>query len=138
MRIVLDTNVLISALIKKGRPRELLLALVVKSSDHDIILRDILEEFTRVAADPKIQAYVSRGDVERFLRDIVAVAKIVRARSKIKAVKEDPADDIILGTCYDGKASHLVSGDSHLLKLGRFRRTRIVSVDEMLAILKEE
>lgn len=51
-------------------------------------------------------------------------------------MREDLDDDMILRVAYDGKAAYIVSGDKHLLSLGEFRRTRIVTVDEMIRILK--
>ena len=43
-----------------------------------------------------------------------------------------------LTTAFDGKADYIVSGDKHLLSLGAFRGIRILNVDEMLTLLKEE
>ena len=134
MRIVLDTNVLVSELIKKGKPRTLLFAIIRR---HELILsKEVLEEFAETVAEPKLRKYVSEQDVARFLRDIANAAKIVRVRSNFKVVEEDPDDDVVLRTCHDGKARYVVSGDRHLLALRKFGRIRIVSVNEMLKILK--
>ncbi len=59
-------------------------------------------------------------------------------KSKFKAVKEDPDDDTIIRAAYDSKSNYIVSGDKHLLSLGEYRGIRIVNVDEMLRLLKEE
>lgn len=134
MKIVLDTNVLMSALIKKGKPRTVLLATIRR---HNLILsRKILEEFAETTTDPKIQKYAGEQDIARFLRDIANAAKIVKVKSKLKVVKQDPDDDVILATAYDGNADYIVSGDKHLLKLKEFRGIKIVSVSEMLDLLK--
>lgn len=135
MKIVLDTNVLVSALIKEGKPRTLVFEIIRRK--HKItISREVLDEFAEVAAEPEMRKYVSEQDISRFLRDIGSVSEIVGIKSKFRVIKEDPADDIILRTCYDGKARYIVSGDKHLLKLKRFRRTKIVTVDEMLKFLR--
>jgi len=136
MKVVLDTNVLVSALIKAGKPRELLFK-IAEGKVQLILSRCILEEFIEVADDPRIRRYVDQDDIIAFTRVMESVAKIVRVRSKFKIVKEDPDEDIILRTAYDGKANYAVSGDSHLLSLGEFRGIRIVTVDEMLMLLKE-
>ena len=134
MKIVLDTNVLLSALIKKGKPRTVLSAII---RQHNLILsRKILEEFTETVTDPKIGKYAGERDIARFLRDIANAAKIIRVKSKFKVVKQDPDDDVILATAYDGNADYIVSGDKHLLKLKEFRGIKIVSVREMLDLLK--
>lgn len=132
--IFLDTNVLLSALIKKGKPRTLLLEII--RGKHELILsKEILEEFAKNASHPKIRRYVDEQDVARFLRDIGTAAKIVTIKSKFNVVQEDPSDDIILRTSYDGKANYIVSGDKHLLALGKYGRIKIVGINEMLRIL---
>lgn len=134
MKIVLDTNVLISALIKQGKPRQLL-SKIVKGKHQLITSEEILEELATIANEPRIQRYADQQDIADFLRNIVTVSQIVKVRSKFETVKEDPDDDIVLRTAYDAKASHIVSGDRHLLALKRFRGIRIIAVDEMQRIL---
>ncbi len=53
-------------------------------------------------------------------------------------VTEDPDDDIVLSTAYKGRADYIISGDRHLLKLREFKRIKIVTVEEMLEILRHE
>lgn len=134
MKIVLDTNVIISALIKEGKPRDLLFEIL---QNHELVIsKEILEEVATVANEPRIRKYVNQEDIVNFLRDLASSALIVKIKSRFKAVKEDPDDDTILRTAVDGKSRLVVSGDSHILDLKRFRRIRIVSVVEMLQILK--
>lgn len=73
--------------------------------------------------------------VKPFLSIISRKAMVVTIRRSFKAVHEDPDDDVVLSTAYEGKASHVVSGDRHLLNMGRFRGIRIVTVNEMLELL---
>ncbi len=134
MKIVLDTNVLVSALIKEGGPRQLLFK-IVKSRHQLIASKEILEELVIIADEPRIRRYVSDEDVADFLRDIATASKIVEVKSRFEVIKEDSDDDAIINTAFDGKASYIVSGDRHLLDLKRFRRARIVSVEEMLRII---
>ncbi len=137
MKITLDTNVLISALIKEGKSRTLLFE--VKRRKNELILsKEILAEFIEISRDPKIQRYVNEEDAAMFLRDLASMARIVQIKSEFKVVLEDPDDDIILRTAHDGKAMYLVSGDKHLLKLKRFRKIRMVTVHSMLQVLRRE
>lgn len=137
MRIVLDINVLISALIKKGRARELLITII--RNGHDIVIsKEMLEEFLRVTNDPVIRRYVGDRDISRFVRDIGSVAKVVKIRVRVRAVKKrDPSDDIILGTSYNGRARFVVSGDRDL-GIGGYRRANIITVDEIRGTLEED
>ncbi|MEM2139542.1 putative toxin-antitoxin system toxin component, PIN family [Nitrososphaera sp.] len=67
MKIVLDTNVLISALIKEGKPRNLLFEIL---RNHELVIsREILEEVVIIANEPKIQKYVEQENIADFLRD---------------------------------------------------------------------
>ena len=134
MKVVLDTNVLISALIKAGKPRELFFRLAEEKML--ILSRQILEEFLEVAEDPRVKKYVKEQETAAFLNSLRDATKIVEVKSKFRAVKEDPDDDVFVNTAYDGKADYIVSGDKHLLSLGEFRGTKIVTVDEMLKLLK--
>lgn len=136
MKVVLDTNVLVSALIKAGKSRELLFKIAEKE-DRLVLSRSIVEEFLEVTEDPRIRRYVNEGDIIAFLRAVGSIAKIVRVRSRFKVVKDDPDDDVILRTAYDCRANYIVSGDKHLLSLGEFRGIKIVTVSEMLKLLKE-
>ncbi len=136
MRIVLDTNVLVSALIKSGRPRELIFEIVRKKVQM-ITSEKILEEFIEVTEDPNIRRYVSDGDVIEFLRVIGDVAHVIKVKSKFNVIKEDPDDDIVLRTAHDGRAEYIVSGDKHLLSLKKFRGTKIVTVRQMLNLLRK-
>ncbi len=134
MKIVLDTNVLISALIKEGKPRDLLFEILL---NHALVIsKEILEDVATVANEPRIHKYVDQEDIVDFLRVLARSASIVKIKSRFKAVKEDPDDDIILRTAIDGRARLVVSGDNHLLDMERFRGIRIVTVTEMLQTLK--
>ena len=52
-----------------------------------------------------------------------------------KEVAKDPDDDVVLNTAYAGKADYIVTGDKHLLILNNFKKTKIVTVNQMLDIL---
>jgi uncharacterized protein len=135
MKVVVDTNVLVSALIKAGKPRDLFKKLA--ENKQLILSKDILEEFLDVVEIPKIARYTNKQDVNVFLSVIGGNARIVQVKSKFKAVTEDPDDDIILRTAYDGKADYVVSGDRHLLELKEFKNIKILTIDEMLSILNK-
>jgi putative PIN family toxin of toxin-antitoxin system len=137
MKIVFDTNVLISALITTGKPKELFNK-AAQGQIKLIISKSILKEFSQVAENPRIRKYANEEDVIGFVRVINRVAKIVNVTSQFKAVKEDPDDDIVVRTAFDGKANYIVTGDKHLLSLGTFRGIKILTADEMLTLLKEE
>jgi putative PIN family toxin of toxin-antitoxin system len=135
-KVVLDTNVLISSLIKSGKPRTLVFELLDREVQL-ILSKNILDEFIEATEDHEIKKYVNEEDITLFLKFLNIVGKIIKVKSRFKAVNQDPKDDIVLRTAYDGKADYIVSGDNHLLSLGEFRGIKIVKVDDMLKLLRE-
>ncbi len=130
-RVVLDTNVVVSGFYG-GRPREVmdlwragrvLLCLSVP----------ILQEYTEVL-DRFGQFARDASDLLRRLRDLEH-ALLVLLTEAVHAVPSDPDDDIFLACAVAAQADLIVSGDRHLLDLGRFRGIRIVTPAEALEIL---
>ncbi len=138
MRITFDTNVLVSAFIsKRGHPAAIL-DMALTLPDIELVLSDpILDEFTDVLSRPEVlkRFDYSRDDIEKFVKAIQDTSTIVRPTSSSKIVNEDPDDDIVINTAYDGKSEYIVTGDHHLQELGKFRRVRIVSPKAMLDII---
>lgn len=132
LRVALDTNVLVSALISDGKSRELLKMGIVKQ--YAIVISDlILKELALVLSRPKFKT--SQDEVQRVIVALMRTAEVVNVTSKLKAVKEDPKDDMIVDTAYDGNANMIVTGDSHLLALNEYREIKIVTVEKMMAYL---
>lgn len=132
VRVVIDTNVLVSALIYDGKPRKLVLELLEK---HAVIVsREMLAELADVAGRDKFS--VTDVQVERFLLSLVKMARIVPDNIPFKIVLEDPDDDVVLNSAYAGKADYVVTGDIHLLALKQFKKTKIVTVSQMLDALR--
>ncbi len=132
MRLVLDTNVLISALIRDGKPRSLLKTILSKG--HIIVLSEpIIEEFSRVVADKQIRRYVGAAEITGFLKTLVRSGEFVRLKSRFSVLRS--TDDNMLRTANDAKVDLIATGDKHLLKLGSFRGIRIVTVSEALSYL---
>jgi len=135
VEVVLDVNILVSSLIGKGKPRELWLKAV--SGEFQLVLsRRIVEEFVQVISRPKFQRHLGERDVLDFLEALSTRAKIVRTRSRLRIIREDPEDNSILAATYDGRADYIVSGDRHLLGLREFEGIRIVTVERILELLQ--
>ena len=133
-RVVLDTNVLVSALIDDGKPRKLVLELLDK---YTVILsRQMLAELADVVSRNKFS--VKSGQVDRFLSSLVRMSQLVSDVARFKVVLEDPDDDVVLNTAYTGRAEFIVTGDRHLLELDKFKKTKIVTVNQMLEILMQK
>jgi putative PIN family toxin of toxin-antitoxin system len=134
-RIVLDTNIFISAIIKSGKPRKILKKGI--GGNYSLVISgEILQEIIGVLRRPKFN--MAEADVRKIMFGIIESSETISIRSKFKVVKNDPDDDIVVNTAYDGNADYIVSGDSDLLKLKNFKGIRIVTVDEILIILEKD
>jgi putative PIN family toxin of toxin-antitoxin system len=128
----MDTNVLISAFVGHGKPRRLVFVLLER---HQVVASpQMLAELIDVLSREKF-AETDKQQAKSFLSILARKVFVVTAKRSFKAVPEDTDDDVVLNTAYEGKASHIISGDRHLLKLGNFRGIRIVTVNEMLELL---
>lgn len=119
IRAVFDTNVLVSNMIKRGKPRDLWNA-VLDGKIRLVVSEEILEELISMASRPKIAKYVDKSVTDSFLQVLLQKAELVKAVEGISVVK-DPDDNMILEAAVAGGARYIVSGDNHLLKLGSFR-----------------
>jgi len=134
VRVVIDTNVLVSALIDDGKPRRLVVELLDK---HTVILsRQMLAELADVLSRDKFS--VTSSQVDRFVLSLVRMSKIVPDNSRFKVILEDPDDNKVLNTAFSGRADFIVTGDHHLLVLSQFKKTKIVNVNQMQNILIEK
>ncbi len=133
MRVVVDTNVLVSALIGHGKPRRLVAELLER---HQVVSsRQMLAELVDVLSGDKFKQ-VGKTLVSSFLTIISSRVVLVTVKQSFKTVAEDPDDDVVLSKAREGKATYVVSGDAHLLSLKKFGGIRIVTVSEMLQLIK--
>ncbi|MCJ7578071.1 MAG: putative toxin-antitoxin system toxin component, PIN family [candidate division Zixibacteria bacterium] len=139
LKAVLDTNLFISALLTaKGNPAKILNRWKAGSFDLVISL-PILKEIKRVILYPKIRKRLNWTDVEinEFLLGLAQFGFMVSGESKIDVIKDDPTDNKYLACALEGNADYIVTGDQHLLKVGEYRGTKIISPKEFLEILKK-
>jgi len=96
---------------------------------------DMLQELVEVLSREKFQ--LTNALVNRYVSIYAGNTEIVSLNVKVRAVAEDPDDDIVLGTATNGNADYLITGDRHLLALKEFRGTKIVTVDRALKIVSQ-
>jgi len=124
LRVVLDTNVLISAILFGGKPRQIL-EKAIRREIRLCISEPILDEFRGVLRRSKFD--YSPKMIQAILTELTGVADFVNPSRTIDAVPEDPADNRILECAVEAEANYIVTGDSHLLKLSRYRNIEIVN-----------
>lgn len=128
-KIVLDTNVFISALGWKGNSRIIFNKIINKEYELLISNKQLLE-IKRVLDYPKFK-FTTQQKV-RFLKILYEIARIIKTKIKIDIIKEDPSDNILLEAAIEGKTDFIITGDKHLLKLKTFKDTIIITPKEFL------
>jgi uncharacterized protein len=135
MRVVLDINILISALIAPaGNPAAIYTAwengkfTLLTCPEH-------LEELRATLQKPKIAELIKPHRAGRLVNQIKRLAENIEALPKVER-SSDPGDDYLLALGEAGQADYLVTGDqSGLLALERHRGTRIISAKDFRALL---
>jgi len=131
-RVVLDTNVLISALLQpKGPPRAAIDA--VRAAGGVLVFSEpTFDELRTRLERPKFDRYVSREGRALFLVQLDAVSERVSITGARMGCR-DPDDDKLLETAMMGEAGCLVTGDRDLLVMSPFREIPILSPADFLA-----
>lgn len=135
MRVVLDTNQHISAIIRpNGHPAQIVKLWRVGLIEL-AISPFILEEFETVVRRPRIQQKynLSDADIAEYLEVLKTFAVIVRGTITVNAVPDDPDDDVIIACAIEAEADMIISGDQHLLSLGSYQGVTIVKAVEFLS-----
>jgi putative PIN family toxin of toxin-antitoxin system len=118
MKVVLDINVLISALLWHGPPHDLL-KLIEKGAFTLCVTSDMLTDLMQVLARPKFFDRIEKlkTSCSELLIGVVDIAELYPDRKISRVVKNDPDDDNILSCARTSGAKHIVTGDPHLLDL---------------------
>ncbi len=132
-RIVLDTNILVSALGWEGKPRGIFKK-VLNEEFELVICEKQVEELKRVIDYPKFS--FTEDQKSRFLEIILAAARVVVTSDKLDVIKDDPDDNMIIESATENNADFVVSGDKHLLKLREYANVKIVTPAKFLEIIK--
>jgi hypothetical protein len=135
MRVVLDTNILISALlVQTGYSAAIYLAW---QEGHFTLMvcAEQLDELRATLRKPAIAARIKPYKAGRLVNQLTHLAEIVDPLPRVRR-SPDPTDDYLLGLAEAGAADYLVTGDkSGLLILVRHKTTRIVSASDFASLL---
>jgi uncharacterized protein len=134
MRLVLDTNVLLSALMSPDSPPAKILSLWRDRKVAVLTSAEQIDEIARVTRYPRIRARLHPALAGRLVNRLQDVA-IVVARLPTVDRSPDPDDNYLLALAEAGGAQFLVTGDKPLLGLKRHRFTRIVTPTALLELL---
>jgi len=134
IKIVLDTNILISAILFGGNPRKIL-SLIIDNKIQGFISPFIIFELKEVLRKKFNFPLEILEELEELIKEKFI---IVYPKKTINLIKEVLADNRILECAVEAKADFLISGDTkHILKLKKINKTKIVSVNDFLMTFKK-
>ena len=130
MKVVLDTNVLISAILIEGSIADM--ALTKAEKYYEILSSDkIYDELIKILMLPKFDKYVSLYQRRKFIESFENKATFVKVEEVINVCR-DPKDDMFLELAVSGNANIIISGDKDLLDLNPFQGIQIISPKEFI------
>ena len=134
LRVVLDTNVLVSAIVYGGNPRKVLQAAISGAVDISVS-EAIIKELQDVLQRPKFGLRVQF--VHNTIAELTSIAEWVVPTKHHQLVDDDPSDNLVLDCAAAAEADYLVTGDDHLLQLKKCGSVKIVNSQQFVEILKQ-
>jgi uncharacterized protein len=134
VRVVLDTNILISAFVFPGGALEDVFRAALEGRFDPVTSPALLAEFGRVVTskfgwEPSL--------AEEAVAQVARISTVVRPTAVIREITDDPDDNLILEAALTGRAAVIVSGDRHLLRLRTWRGIKVEKAAPFLRSLHE-
>lgn len=134
LRVVLDANVYVCALIRPQGPPGQIIMRFLENSLEIVLSPAIVEETIRAFAYPKVRKYIHAGvDPELWFEDVILLAQFVPGDYVVEGVSVDA--DKYLAAAAEGSATLIVTGDPDLLTVKEFQGIRIVTPRVFLDLL---
>ena len=132
MRVVLDTNILISALFWRGNPYNVVLN-ALKKKYVLYLSQEILNELEEKL---RIKFRFPEDKIRNHIGILRENGKVTEPDVKLDIIREDPDDNKFLECAVSCNADFIVSGDKHILKLKEFKGIKILTAKEFLDLIK--
>ncbi len=133
--VVIDTNVIVSAILFGGIPGELM-PLWKSGRIKPLVSKEIIDEYIKVLAYPKFE--LSEAEINYILyNEILPYFDIIQIKDSPVIIKVDPSDDKFIHCAKTGKAGVIISGDQHLLNLKTYQKIKILTPVKFLENLNK-
>lgn len=129
MRVVIDTNILISAIFWGGKPKRLLNS-VRRGEIIFLTTETLLAELREVLTSRDKPFRLSDKDAGIIIDHLKGISHLVSTTVKINVCRDEP-DNRVLECALDGGADSIVTGDNDLLDLKTFKGIRIVRINDL-------
>jgi putative PIN family toxin of toxin-antitoxin system len=129
-KIVLDTNVLVSALLFRGESSRIV-NLWESGKIIPVISKETFEEFKDVLTYPKFS--LTENEIKSIIEDnVLPFFEVAETAHNVLGVCRDPKDDKFLSCAISAGADFIVSGDKDLCDLGKYKSVKIINIHEFL------
>jgi putative PIN family toxin of toxin-antitoxin system len=128
VKVVFDTNILVSALVFPGGRGEAAMRRIIEEEDRLVVSKPILDELLGILSRKFSRDAEELAHIAVFLSDL---GVFVKPRRRLHVVKDEP-DNRILECAIAGRAEAIVTGDHALLSLGEYNGVRIISLRDYL------
>lgn len=136
LRVVLDANVYISAIIHPGGTPGRLIEQFLRDGNFEVVLSPaIVDEVLRALTYPKVRKLLHRADAELWFEDIVVLADLIAGAEQLSGVCDDPGYDKYVAAAIEGRAAYVVTGDRAFLALKEHAGVEIVTPRAFLDLL---
>jgi putative PIN family toxin of toxin-antitoxin system len=139
-KVVVDTNIFISAVIKEQSNPGRVLNLVKEKKIELIVSPDILAEIETVLFYPRLKKIhqLEAKAIKAYLKKIELISQTVTPTKPLHIINKDPSDNIYLECAVEGQADFIVSGDRHLTGLETYAGIRIMDPGTFLKAIQDE
>ena len=138
MRVVADTNTVVSAFLWGGMPRALFTAArnqkITLLTSH-VLIAELEEIITRDKFSKRLA--LVETSIEEIMGDYIALAQLVHPKTVPQVIMSDPDDDHVLACALAAQADLIVSGDTDLLTLQEYQGIRIMDATTAMALIEQ-
>ncbi|MEA5512102.1 putative toxin-antitoxin system toxin component, PIN family [Crocosphaera sp. UHCC 0190] len=132
-RFVLDTNILVSALLIKNSSTFKVIK-IIETIGVTLYSEDTLQEINQVLTRKKFDKYLTLEEKQEFILKFIERSELVRI-TEIITICRDSKDNKFLELAVSGKADFIITGDQDLLILNPFKNIPVITVNEFLKML---
>jgi len=132
MRVVLDTNIIVSAYL--GGVLEGIIVAWKSGKFTLVVSKEIAEEYLDVLRRPKLK--IEKTEIDDFAALLLDRAEFVIPLEALNVIEDDPSDNKFLEAAVAGNAKFIVSGDNHLLELESFQKISIIAARQFVDMLR--
>ncbi|MEM3712667.1 MAG: putative toxin-antitoxin system toxin component, PIN family [Thermoproteota archaeon] len=135
LKVVLDTNILVSAWFWEGNESK-----IVEMIENGLVIGytspQLMQEFEKVMNYPKFR--LSEDEIASAIGYYQILLRTIEPKTAVNIIRNDPADNRVLECALSAKANAIITGDKHLLALGKFKNIRILTSTEFLKLIKPD